>query len=181
MNNNIFIEGERIYLRPLELDDLNGNYKNWLNDPEIVKHNSHGKFPMSNNVLKNYILSSNIDESKLVLAIIDSKYNKHIGNISLQQINYINRNCEIAFLLGAKDFWSKGIMYEAANLLINHAFMHLNLHRIYCATSSNNVGMQKLANKLGMVKEGVRVDGIFNQGKYYDIIEYGLINNYELL
>tara|TARA_X000000950_G_scaffold45778_1_gene52136 strand:- start:26040 stop:26585 length:546 start_codon:yes stop_codon:yes gene_type:complete len=181
MSNNIFIKGERLYLRPLNIDDLNGNYRYWLNDPEVVKHNSHGKFPMTENMLKNYILQTTKDESKLVLAIIELESNKHIGNISLQQINYIDRNCEIAFLLGDKDFWSKGIMFEAGKLLISHAFRHLNLHRIYCATSSNNIGMQKLATKLGMKKEGVRVDGIFNQGKYFDIFEYGLINKYEIL
>ena len=29
---NIFIEGDKIYLRPLEIDDIDGNYKAWLND-----------------------------------------------------------------------------------------------------------------------------------------------------
>ena len=72
-------------------------------------------------------------------------------------------------------------MKEAGDLLINHAFQNLNLHRIYCGTSSNNIGMQKLATKLGMKKEGVRKDSIFNDGRYYDIIEYGIINDYELL
>ena len=47
-------------------------------------------------------------------------------------------------------------MSEAGKLLINHAFNELNLHKVYCGTSSNNLGMQKLAINLGMVKEGVR-------------------------
>ena len=180
-NNNIFLEGKRVFLRPLSFDDLEGDYQFWLNDTEIVRHNSHGKFPYSKAILKSYIESSIKDETKIVLAINDSKSLKHIGNISLQSIDWINRNCEIAFLLGNKDFWSKGIMKEAGDLLINHAFQNLNLHRIYCGTSSNNIGMQKLATKLGMKKEGVRKDSIFNDGRYYDIIEYGIINDYELL
>jgi RimJ/RimL family protein N-acetyltransferase len=114
----------------------------------------------------------------LVLAIIEIKSEKHIGNISLQSINWIDRNAEIAFILGEKEFWSKGIMFEAGSLLIKHAFLSLNLHRVYCGTSSENIGMQKLAIKLGMKKEGERVDAIFNCGNYYSIFEYGIINNF---
>jgi RimJ/RimL family protein N-acetyltransferase len=51
----------------------------------------------------------------------------------------------------------------------------INLHRIYCGTSSENIGMQKLANKLGMIKEGQRKDALFKNGKYLDVIEYGII------
>ena len=33
---NIFIEGDKIYLRPLEIDDIDGNYKAYK-IPEIAK------------------------------------------------------------------------------------------------------------------------------------------------
>ena len=36
------LQGEKIYLRPLEIDDANGNYPNWFNDPVVCKYNSHG-------------------------------------------------------------------------------------------------------------------------------------------
>jgi RimJ/RimL family protein N-acetyltransferase len=35
--------------------------------------------------------------------------------------------------------------------------------------------MQKLAEKLGMQKEGVRKDALFKNGKYCDVLEYGII------
>ena len=180
-NENVFLDGTDIFLRPLEENDLKSNYKFWLNDQEVVAHNSHGRFPYSCDDLLNYVKSTSSSNNIIVLAIIDKKSNKHIGNISLQSINWIDRNAEIAFLLGDKNFWSKGIMSEAGNLLINHAFNELNLHKVYCGTSSNNLGMQKLAINLGMVKEGVRAESIFNNGRYFDIYEYGIINRYEVL
>ena len=67
-------------------------------------------------------------------------------------------------------------MFEAGQLLISHAFKNLNLHRIYCGTSSQNIGMQKLALKLGMKKEGERKESIYNNGKFYSIFEYGILN-----
>lgn len=174
-NKKHFIDGNNIYLRELSIDDLNGDYPRWLNDPEITIYNSHGRFPMTNDKLSSYITSINLSNSNLVLAIVSKKYNKHIGNISLQNINWIDRNAEIAFLLGDKDFWGKGIMSEAGKLLISHGFGVLNLHRIYCGTSSENIGMQRLAEKLRMTKEGERKEAIYNKGKYHNIVEYGLL------
>ncbi len=178
---NIFIKGKNIFLRDLNLNDIKGNYKYWLNDPETNQYNSHGKFPYSISALKKYVERVTNQNDCIVLAIIELKSSLHIGNISLQSINWLDRNCEIAFLLGDKKYRSKGIMREAGMLLIDHAFNKLNIHRIYCGTSSENIGMQKLALKLGMKKEGTRKDAIFNNGKFHDVIEFGVIKSHEIL
>ena len=172
---NVFLEGESIYLRPLSIEDVEGNYAYWLNDQEIVQFNSHGKFPMTVPMLKAFIESTSRATHAVVLAIIDKATDAHIGNISLQAINWQDRNAEIAFLLGERSFWGKGVMKQAGKLMIDHAFNALNLHRVHCGTSSANMGMQKLAIKLGMNEEGVRKEAIYNHGKYHDIIEFGII------
>ena len=172
-----FLIGNLIYLRPLIESDIEGNYIKWLNDQEVLKFNSHGRFPMTYYKLLEYVKSSTQSNQILVFAIIDIRTESHIGNISLQSINWVDRNAEIAFLLGEKEFWSQGIMYDAGKLLINHAFNSLNLYRIYCGTSSNNFGMQRLALKLGMNKEGERKGAIYNNGNYYSIFEYGILKN----
>ena len=180
MKNNTknFLEDELLYLRSVNINDLEGNYSNWLNDPEVNLYNNHCRFPVSIKQQIDYINNKNNSNTDLFLAIIEKKNNIHIGNIILQNINWVDRNGEIAFLLGEKSYWSKGFMYSAGILLINHAFTQLNLHRIYLATSSTNIGMQKLANKLGFIKEGERIDAQYKNGKFNNIIEYGKINKY---
>lgn len=174
----IFLKGKTLYLRPLTEDDVHGNYSKWLNDEEVVKYNSHGRFPQTKKKLLEYVNLVKHSMNIIVLAIIDIKSEKHIGNISLQSINWIDRNAEIAFVLGEKNFWSKGIMFEAGSMMLDHAFKVLNLHRVYCGTSSQNLGMQKLALKLGMKKEGERIDAIFKNNRYHSILEYGIINSF---
>ncbi len=181
MRKNIFLQGERIILRPLLESDIQGNYQFWLNDMEVIKYNSHGRFPMTESKLLNYVKTVQTNNTSLVLAIEDIETSTHLGNISLQAINWIDRNAEVAFLLGEKSFWGKGIMLEAGLLMINHAFRGLNLHRVHCGTSSANKGMQKLAKKLGMKEEGIRKEAFFKGGVYHDIIEYGIVNAYEIL
>lgn len=172
----MLIKTNRLILRALNEGDVDGPYFSWLNDPEIIKFNSHGRFPQTKQSLLDYTRSAN-SQSKIVLAIVDLEQNIHIGNISLQNINWIDRNAEIAFLLGDKNYWGKGIMYEAGKAVIRHAFESLNLHRIYCGTSVKNAGMIRLADKLNFVKEGERTQALYKNGEYIDILEFGLINN----
>jgi RimJ/RimL family protein N-acetyltransferase len=177
----IFLRSQNICLRPLDENYIDGKYSGWLNDPEITLYNSHGRFPMTQEKLVEYVKMARTLNSILVMAIIHSETNTHIGNISLQSINWIDRSAEIAFLMGEKKFQGKGLMFEAGQLIIDHAFTSLNLHRIHCGTSAENIGMQKLATRLGMSTEGLRKDALFKNGKYIDIIEYGLINPNEIL
>jgi ribosomal-protein-alanine N-acetyltransferase len=175
MTQQTFLEGTTIFLRPLDKADVEGNYSKWMNDKYITQFNSHGIFPATKESLLNYISSLNDSAKSMVLAIVTKDKQFHIGNISLQEINWVNRSAELAFLLGEKEFWGKGIMYEAGMLIISHAFNALNLHRIYCGTSIENIGMRKLATKLGMQEEGIRKQAIYKNGRYLDIIEYGMV------
>jgi RimJ/RimL family protein N-acetyltransferase len=53
----------------------------------------------------------------------------------------------------------------------------MNLHRIYCATTADNVAMQNLAISVGMKKEGRRREAAFKDNRYIDVMEYGLLRN----
>lgn len=170
-----FLTGKNIYLRALNKEDALGEYVNWFNDAEVCKYNSHHIFPYTKEKAAEYIIFVNSSNKNLVLAIIDKQNNKHIGNISLQNICYMANSAEFAIIVGNKDSWGKGYSKEASKLIINHGFLELNLNRIYCGTSIENVPMQKLALYLGMKEEGKRRQAIYKNGKYLDIIEYGIL------
>ena len=65
---NIFLDGENIYLKPLEINDIEGNYLKWLNDEDVVKYNSHGKFPLNIHRLRGYITSAKDSKDSIILA-----------------------------------------------------------------------------------------------------------------
>lgn len=173
--NHKFLEGEKVYLRSLEKDDLYGPYFQWLNDNEVTAFNSHGRFPNNQHKHENYFQFVQTTTNAIILAIIYKETNAHVGNIALQNINWIDRNAEFAILIGDKTVWGKGVGDDAGKTMIKHGFENLNLHRIYCGTNAENFGMQKLALKLGMSKEGVRKDSIYKNGQYQDLIEFGIL------
>jgi ribosomal-protein-alanine N-acetyltransferase len=177
MERIIFLEGPKIYLRHLQQEDLTNEYVQWLNDEEVCKGNSHAIFPNTHEKMVAYYASLQGSVAQVVLAIINKENDKHVGNVSLQSINWVSKNAEFAILLGDKNIWGKGYGEEAAKLIVEYGFSRLNLHRIYCGTMADNTSMIKLAEKLKMKQEGVRREAIFKTGTYKDVIEFGVLKN----
>jgi RimJ/RimL family protein N-acetyltransferase len=163
------------YVRGLRERDLEGPYMSWFEDQEVCRYNSHGKFLKTSEHFKDFFRQLN-QENRLVWAICHQS-DGHIGNVSLQEISFINRSAEFAILLGDKRHWGKGVGTAAGRALICHGFTKLNLERIHCATAATNESMRKLAKCLGMAQEGCRRRALYLDGEWVDAIEYGLLKS----
>lgn len=174
---SVFLEGKTVYLRGLEKSDISGNYFQWFNDQDVCRNNSHGYFPNSLKEMESYVERTGTSGSDLVFAIVYKKNGRHIGNIALHGIDWIARSAEFAIIIGEKKYWGKGIGKEASDLLLRHAFLMLNLHRVYCGTNAHNTAMQGLAAYMGMKEEGRRRQAFFKDGAYQDALEYGVLRD----
>ena len=172
-----FIAGKNVSLRSLLPADLEGAYFRWFNDSEVCRHNSHGRFPNSLARMQAYVDEVSRSRSQLVLAIMENSSGRHVGNIALQNIQWIDRTAEYAIVLGERDTWGKGFAKEASDLILRHGFLELNLHRIYCGTSADNLAMQKLAKHMGMEEGGRRREAVYKAGKHQDVLEYGILRS----
>jgi RimJ/RimL family protein N-acetyltransferase len=169
-----------------------------MNDQEVCKYNSHGLFPYTKEEEKAW--HRKIENNEVVAwAVIgktsinannlkpgdelhpggfweDARYYVHIGNVSLQSINWINRSAEFAIILGEKSWWGQGVATEALQILINHGFNKLNLHRIWSGTAAENIGMLRVFKKLNMEHEGTFKDGVFLNGQYVNVLCWSILN-----
>lgn len=161
------------FVRPLRQSDIDGPYMSWFEDQEVTHGNSHGKFFKNEGYFRDYIAGLNADD-QVTWAICHAS-DGHVGNISLQKISLVDRNADFGVLIGNRAHWGKGAAFEAGKALIRHGFRKINLERIWCSTPATNIGMRKLAKKLGMVEEGCRRDHLFVDGAYVDMIEFGLL------
>ncbi len=171
-----FLTGERIYLRGVRLSDVNENYYRWMNDPEVTKFTESRFFPASTESLEEYVKAKQEDKDSIFLAIVIKENHQHIGNIKLGPINWIHRLADIGIIIGEKDYWGKGCAAESIRLISNYAFRALNLHKLTAGCYKGNVASCKTFEKAGFIKEGVRKAHVFSEGKYQDILQYGLIN-----
>lgn len=161
------------HVRGLRESDLDGPYPSWFEDQEVCKHNSHGKFFKNAAWFREFYSGLN-REDQVVWAICHQD-DGHVGNVSLQSISFINRSAEYAILIGNPKHWNKSVGLNASLALLRHGFLKLNLERIYCGTAAANVGMQRLALRMGMVEEGRRRKHLFLDGRWQDMLEYGVL------
>ncbi len=166
---------DNYFVRSLTLEDFDSEYISWFQNQDITFYNSHGKFFKTKEWFKSYYDELNI-ENKVVWAICERKAG-HIGNISLSNISFINRNAELSIIIGNKSHWGKLVGFKAARKIIFHGFNKLNLKKIYLGTASSNKGMISLAKKIGMKKEGLRRNHIFLNGNWYDCEEFGILRD----
>lgn len=153
---------------------LSGPYPTWFRDQEVCRFNSHGKFPRPLSYFSKYIEDDRTDR---VVWAIEHTTDGHVGNIALQNLQFVDRNAEFAIIIGNKAHWGKGVGKLAGRQLLEHGFQKLNLERIYCGTAATNLGMQKLACALGMEHEGTRHRHLFLNGAWVDVVEFGILRD----
>ena len=170
-----FLIGRKLYLRILTKKDINQRYLNWLNDPDVIRFMRHRAFPTSIESLESFVTSQKWPND-LLLAIVDKKTDTHIGNIGISSIDWVNRKAELGMVLGDRSFWNKGYMSEAFNLVIEHAFSRMNLHKLYAGTEKDNKSAVALFKKTGWVIEGDLKDETFRDKKYINILRFAIFN-----
>lgn len=170
------LNGDTIYLEGLSHKHVCERYARWLNDKQVCKENRHGKVYNTIEMTRDYVESVDKSENIAVFAIITKKENKHIGNICLENISWEDNSGEIAILIGEKEFWGKGIATKAYRLIIDYGFNTLDLHRLFSDMTTRNKAMIRVAEKVGMSREGILKEAFFKDGEYVDVVKYSIIN-----
>jgi [ribosomal protein S5]-alanine N-acetyltransferase len=163
-----FLEGQKIYLRGIAKQDVNASYLSWLNDKETTKGLASGLFPTTLEALDLFVDKAIANTDVVMLAICDNTTNEHIGNIKIDHFDWVGRTCELGLLIGNKNYWGKGIGYEACRLTLTYAFHTLNIRKVLLAVYANNPAAIGLYRKLGFKIEGTLRQQVFDDGAFYD-------------
>jgi ribosomal-protein-alanine N-acetyltransferase len=174
---NRFIEGNTVYLRAIEQSDANERYLSWINDEEVTRGLASGVYPSTLDDLKKYVQQISGSRNAVMFAICDKENDLHIGNIKLDNFDWVNRTCELGLLLGDRAYWGKGIGTEVMRLTLHYAFHQLNMRKVLLAVYANNPGAIKLYEKVGFKTEGCLRAQIFSKGEYIDKYYMGIFSN----
>lgn len=172
----------QISIRKFNENDIHNKIK-WIND---AKNNRflHYDLPL---VYEKTILwfNNNKDRQDRYDAVIEVD-NIPVGLIGLLSIDSKNKKAEFYITLGEEMYCGKGVAKKASNLLLEYAFNILQLNKVYLYTEIENIGAQKLFEKVGFKKEGtLKEDLIYNERKvdryFYGITkqEYTNHSNYD--
>jgi len=170
-----FLIGQKLYLRPLEESDTCGEYLKWLNDAEVTRFMETGKFPSTPETIRLFMERFRGSATDIILAIVDQKTDQHIGNVTLNHINWIHRTAETGLMIGRKDFWGKGYAFEAWSVVLEYAFQRLGLRKIIAGAIIDNVASIAVLKKLGFKIEGTFRQEFLVEGEYRDGVRFGLL------
>lgn len=167
------LEGEKIYLSPVNVDDVEA-YVKWLNDTNITKYLTIYNSLISMTGERNFL--ENESTKEFMFAIVRKEGDLLLGNIGLDNIDYKNGRATLGIFIGEEDNLSKGYGSEAIKLIICYAFEELRLHNINLNVFDDNIRAQKAYVKCGFVECGRRHDALYRNGKYHDEIMMEIIN-----
>ncbi|MFW6140937.1 MAG: GNAT family N-acetyltransferase [Candidatus Saliniplasma sp.] len=181
MKDEYFVisEGENIILRDGVSSDIE-RYINWWDEGEWQKYDAPWEVKdkdMSEKKRRKlfkelYIKNKRSPRKRALISTTDGT-----------PIGWVNRYQDRKDL----DFWyigidicedqylGKGLGTEALELWIDYLFENSNIHKIALRTYSFNIRMKRVAEKLGFVEEGVEREIKRWEGRYIDLVDYGLL------
>lgn len=173
MNKNISLSGEHIRLRPMTEADLPLKVQ-WYNDPNIRKTLIIDEvFDLEKT--SQWFGAVKDSQARLDM-MIETLDGLPIGITGFVDIDASEHVAEIFIVIGEKEFWAKGLMYEAHRLLIDWGFNTLLLRRIIGIARIDNIGSIVTMKKLGFRLDSIQEKEKNIDGMSVDIYQYVLDN-----
>lgn len=167
-----------VHLRELSTSDLE-IINSWRNDPELVGQ-LEAPFRFINQETDNEWFNGYMHsrDKNVRCAICESEnQNAIIGSIGLLNIDSISRKADFYLMIGSKEHQGKGIGFQATRLMLNHAFINLNLNRVQLTVLENNSRARHLYEKVGFIFEGIQRQAVYKNGNYIGLVIMGILRS----
>ncbi len=165
----VIIETPRFRLREFTLDDASA-MQAVVGDLEVVRYMPLG--PTTPDDVGNYVRgliqhAEARDRSAYSLAIVMQGEREVIGAVSLTIDSLVHRRAEIGYVL-RRDCWGSGYATEVAGAVVDFAFDHLGMHRVWAVCDPENPSSGRVLEKVGMRQEGLLRDDLHVRGEWRD-------------
>lgn len=159
--------GHRIKLRAVELDDVEKLAK-WRSNPDVYEY-FYEYEPLSTIQQKKW-LEKELENKENKFFIVSTLDGEAVGTVGFVDIDWRNRKAEWGRILIAEQKYRKdGYGSEVLILILEYAFEHLNLNKLYCEALVSNQKAIALYKKFGFKEDGRLRSHIYKQGKYVDV------------
>jgi len=168
-----FIDGEKIYLRPIEDGDEELFYYG-KNEPAVRETLFLFK-PNTRNDIKEELESWGKSDDTILFTICEKESDTVIGVTGLFRVDYVSRAAVFFIAIYDPEFWSKGYGGEATKFVIQYSFDILNLNRLQLHVSVENEKGVRAYKKTGFTIEGTLREAMYHNDEYVDFYVMGLL------
>lgn len=160
------LKGKHIYLRALELEDLDFIYA--IENDETIWEISNTITPFSKYVITEYLANAHKDifEVKQLRLVISNSKHEAIGMIDLFDFDFKNKRAGVGIIVKAAEDRKKGYGSEALTLLTKYCKTQLDLHQLYCNISEENEASLRMFQNQGFEIVGLKKDWNFIHGAF---------------
>ena len=152
-NSNLFIETERLLIRPFKMDDIEPSYLMNL-DAEVSRYTGDGGV-LSKEEIERRIVEDVLGDYKKHgfgrLAVELKEENKFIGFTGLKYLEDMDE-VDLGYRF-MKEYWGMGIATESGKACINLGFNTLELKRMIAMVLPENIGSIGVLEKLNFEYE----------------------------
>jgi diamine N-acetyltransferase len=170
-----FLVGERVYLRPIESEDL-PLVRRWANDPEIRRLTGE-VLPMSQAGADEFMEKVRQDRERVWFVVVLQEDDRVIGEAGLLRMFHAWRTTDLTLIIGEKDAWGRGYGTEAILLLLDYAFGALSFHRVAVGVVGFNERAIRFYEKVGFREEGRQRDGYYYDHAYHDFVMMSILED----
>jgi RimJ/RimL family protein N-acetyltransferase len=146
------METERLRLRPIRVTDAETVFKTYAHDPEITRFATwvpHASLAETQRYLRACEIAWR-EGTAFPWALIRKSDGALIGSAELRIDQH---KAEIGYLV-ARPQWRQGYASEAAQALVDWAFAHPQIIRVWATCDAENLASARVLEKVGMVLEG---------------------------
>jgi RimJ/RimL family protein N-acetyltransferase len=168
--------GDRVILRRHAPGNL-ATFHRWYADPEVARLTRYQDGPMRPEEIERFFSARVIGPDTFTMAIHIRETDRLIGSCAFSQLDGDNGSALYHITIGEKDVWGQGYGTEATDLMLEHAFANMGLHRVSLSVFAFNERALRSYQKSGFTIEGRAREAIWRGGRFWDEIAMSVLDH----
>ncbi len=161
------LQGSRVVLRRHVPGNLEA-FRRWYSDPEIARLARYQEAPMRPEEIERFFTARVVGPDALAMAIHERDGDRLIGTCAFSQLDGENGSALYHITIGEKELWGQGYGTAATQLMLDHEFGMLGLHRVALFVFEFNERAIRAYRRCGFVIEGRSRESILRDGRWWD-------------
>jgi len=170
------ITGSTVVLRRHVPENLTA-FRRWYADREIARLARYQETPMRPDEIERFFRTRVLGTEALAMAVHVRSTDRLIGTCAFSQLDPDNGSALFHITIGEADAWGQGYGTEATQLMLDHAFGTLGLHRIALFVFEFNTRAVRAYERCGFVVEGRARESIWRDGRWWDELAMSVLES----
>jgi RimJ/RimL family protein N-acetyltransferase len=170
------ITGTAVVLRRHVPENL-AAFRRWYADREIARLARYQESPMRTEEIERFFTARVVGPEALAMAVHLRATDRLIGTCAFSQLDADNGSALYHITIGESDAWGKGYGTEATQLMLDHAFGTMGLHRIALFVFEFNERAVRAYKRCGFVIEGRARESIWRDGRWWDELAMSVLES----